>query len=116
LWQTYLLCRNTPVDGDLGWLSMRVLQCGGCLPINPGPWICAWGRDRLPMLAWLFTTLPLAQELRVMPCASAPATGTSSTDRGMERSIQVVNQRVRHWCHWEGFGFHDHSLLFGERQ
>ena len=32
-----------------------------------------------------------------------------------ERRIHTVNQRLRSWCHREGFGFHDHSPLFGER-
>lgn len=32
-----------------------------------------------------------------------------------DRRIYVVNQRLQHWCRQEGFGFHDHSPLFGER-
>ena len=32
-----------------------------------------------------------------------------------ERRIHTVNQRLQSWCHWEGFGFHDHSPFFGER-
>ncbi|XP_059579167.1 uncharacterized protein LOC132248816 [Alligator mississippiensis] len=32
-----------------------------------------------------------------------------------DRRICVVNQRLRRWCRQEGFGFHDHSPLFGKR-
>ena len=31
------------------------------------------------------------------------------------RRIHIVNQRLQRWCHREGFGFHDHSPLFGKR-